>query len=171
MKKTTVLFFSFILLLSTWLPYMPEVEAAAISDVPASNAKYTAVNWAVENGLMSLDAGKKFNLNGNVSEADMLLMFAKLDANYTPSVTTEMAYLYYGDLNIPLKGVLSKAKRSGLATRSDFAVVYAAMRGLDLSKVQAVQYLYTQEVATGTSGKKTYEGYAPDRSLSQTTHI
>ena len=97
----------------------------------------------------------------------MQLMFAKLDANYTPSVTTEMAYLYYGDLNIPLKGVLSKAKRSGPATRSDYAVVYAAMRGLDLSKVQAVQYLYTQEVTTGTSGKKTYEGYAPDRSLSR----
>ena len=167
MKKTAVLFFSFILLLSTWLPYMTEAEAAAISDVPTSHAKYTAVNWAVENGLMSLNTGKKFDLNGNVSEADMLLMFAKLDANYTPSVTNDMAYLYYGDLNIPLKGAKSKAKRSDLATRGDFAVVYAAMRGMDLSKIQAVQYLYTQEITTGTSGKKTYEGYSPERNLSR----
>ncbi|WP_413362916.1 VWA domain-containing protein [Lysinibacillus sp. 3P01SB] len=167
MKKTIVLFFSFILLLSTWLPYMTEVEAAAISDVPTSNAKYQAINWAVDNGLMSLYTGKKFDLNGNVSESEMLLAFAKLDANYKHSTTSDMAYLYYGDINIPLEGAANKAKRSRLATRGDFAVIYAAMRGLDLSKVHAVQYLYTQEITKGTSGKKTYEGFAPDKNINR----
>lgn len=167
MKKAIVLFFSFILLLSTCLPYMTEVEAASISDVPTSNAKYTAVNWAVDNGLMSLNAGKKFYLNGNVSEADMLLAFAKLDANYKHSVTSDMAYLYYSDLNIPLVGASNKAKRTNLTTRGDFAVIYAAMRGLDLSKVHAVQYLYTQEITKGASSKKTYEAYAPNKNMSR----
>lgn len=167
MKKTIVLFFSFILLLSAWLPYMTKVEAAAISDVPTSNAKYQAVNWAVENGLMSLYTGKKFDLNGNVSESEMLLAFAKMDANYQHSLTSDMAYLYYSDLNIPLAGAANKTKRSRLATRGDFAVIYAAMRGLDLSKVHAVQYLYTQEITTGSSGKKTYEGYSPEKNISR----
>ncbi|MFF5994490.1 VWA domain-containing protein [Lysinibacillus sp. KU-BSD001] len=167
MRKTFALFLSFMLLLSTWLPFAAQVEAANISDVPTSNGKYTAINWAVDNGVISLYTGNKFDMNGNVSEAEMLSMFAKLDANYKHSVTTDMTYLYYADLNIPLQGALSKAKRNNLVTRGDFAVVYAAMHGLDLSEVHAVQYLYASEITTGTNGKKTYEGYNPTRKLTR----
>lgn len=167
MRKTFALFLSVVLLLSTWLPFTTEVEAATISDVPTSNGKYTAINWAVDTGLMSLYTGNKFDMNGNVSEAEMLAMFAKLDANYKHSLTADMTYLYYADLNIPLQGALSKAKRNSLVTRGDFAVVYAAMKGLDLSKTHAIQYLYTQEISTGTNGTKTYESYKPSSNLSR----
>ena len=167
MRKTFALFLSVVLLLSTWLPFTTEVEAATISDVPTSNGKYTAINWAVDNGLLSLYTGNKFDMNGNVSEAEMVAMFAKLDANYKHSLTADMTYLYYADLNIPLQGALSKAKRNSLVTRGDFAVVYAAMNGLDLSKAHAVQYLYAQEISTGTNGTKTYESYKPLSKLSR----
>mgnify|MGYP003456251052 CR=1 FL=1 len=130
MRKTFALFLSVVLLLSTWLPFTTEVEAATISDVPTSNGKYTAINWAVDNGLLSLYTGNKFDMNGNVSETEMVAMFAKLDANYKHSLTADMTYLYYADLNIPLQGALSKAQRNSLVTRGDFAVVYAAMNGL-----------------------------------------
>ncbi|MGM9945703.1 MAG: VWA domain-containing protein [Lysinibacillus sp.] len=167
MRKTFALFLSVVLLLSTWLPFTTQVEAATISDVPTSNGKYTAINWAVDNGLLSLYTGNKFDMNGNVSEAEMVTMFAKLDANYKHSLTADMTYLYYADLNIPLQGALSKAKRNSLVTRGDFAVVYAAMNGLDLSKAHAVQYLYAQEISTGTNGTKTYESYKPSSNLSR----
>lgn len=167
MRKTFALFLSVVLLLSTWLPFTAQVEAATISDVPTSNGKYTAINWAVDNGLLSLYTGNKFDMNGNVSEAEMVAMFAKLDANYKHSLTADMTYLYYADLNIPLQGALSKAKRTSLVTRGDFAVVYAAMNGLDLSKTHAIQYLYTQEISTGSNGTKTYESYKPSSNLSR----
>lgn len=167
MRKTFALFLSIVLLLSTWLPFTTQVEAATISDVPTSNGKYTAINWAVDNGLLSLYTGNKFDMNGNVSEAEMVSMFAKLDANYKHSLTADMIYLYYADLNIPLQGASSKAKRNSLVTRGDFAVVYAAMNGLDLSKAHAIQYLYTQEISTGTNGTKTYESYNPSSKLSR----
>ena len=79
MRKTFALFLSVVLLLSTWLPFTTQVEAATISDVPTSNGKYTAINWAVDNGLLSLYTANKFDMNGNVSEAEMVTMFAKLD--------------------------------------------------------------------------------------------
>ena len=167
MRKMFALFLSVVLLLSTWLPFATQVEAATISDVPTSNGKHTAINWAVDNGLMSLYTGNKFDMNGNVSEAEMVAMFAKLDANYKHSLTADMTYLYYADLNIPLQGALSKAKRNSLVTRGDFAVVYAAMNGLDLSKAHAIQYLYAQEISTGTNGTKTYESYKPSSKLSR----
>lgn len=167
MRKTFALFLSVVLLLSTWLPFTAQVEAATISDVPTSNGKYTAINWAVDNGLLSLYTGNKFDMNGNVSEAEMVAMFAKLDANYKHSLTADMTYLYYADLNIPLQGALSKAKRNSLVTRGDFAIVYAAMNGLDLSKAHAIQYLYAQEISTGTNGTKTYESYKPSNKLSR----
>lgn len=167
MRKTFALFLSVVLLLSTWLPFTNQVEAATISDVPTSNGKYTAINWAVDNGLLSLYTGNKFDMNGNVSEAEMVAMFAKLDANYKHSLTADMTYVYYADLNIPLQGALSKAKRNSLVTRGDFAVVYATMNGLDLSEAHAIQYLYTQEISTGSNGTKTYESYKPSSNLSR----
>ena len=167
MKKVWALFLSMVLLLSVTLPVATQVQAATISDVSTKSSRYTAINWAVDQGLMNLYTGNKFDLSGNVSEAQLVSMIGKLDYNYQHSYTTDMLYNYYGDLYMPLAGTYSKAKRNQLVTRGDFAVIYAAMRGLDLSEKHAVQYLYTQEITTGTNGQRTYEGYAPEKNLTR----
>ena len=167
MRKSISIFLSILLLVSICFPYASSVQAATITDIKKNDSKYAAINWAVDNGLMSLYTGNKFDSNGNVTEAQLLGMFAKLDANYKYSNVADMFYNYYGDLNIPLEGAMSNAKRNSLVSRGDFAVIYAAMKGLDLTEVYAVQYLYTQEITTGSAGKKTYEDYKPSKNLTR----
>ncbi len=167
MKKLWVVFLSLMLVLSVTLPLTTSVQAATISDVSTKDSKYKAINWAIDNKIMALYTGNKFAMQGNVSEAQALLMFARLDANYIHSYATDMTYNYYTDLHMPLEGSYSKAKRARLMTRGEFAVLFAAMKGYDLSEVQAVQYLYLQEVTTGKTGKRTYKDFAPKDNLTR----
>lgn len=166
MKKWVVMFLCAILLIGTNLPFMPKVQAASMSDVPTNHWVHQAANWAVDNKLMSLQAGK-FNPKAAITEADLVKMFAQLDVNYPFSANTEMFYNYYTELNIPLDGSLSKAKRIQPVSRERFAIIYAAMQGLDLSAIQAVRYLYVNEITTGANNKNTYESFNPKNNLTR----
>src|SRR5690606_23645259 len=130
MKKWIVMFLCAILLIGSNMPFMPKVQAATMSDVPTNHWVHTAANWAVDNQVMSLQSGK-FNPNASITEADLVKMFAQLDVNYPFSNNTDMFYNYYTELNIPLDGSLSKAKRNQPVTRERFAIIYAAMHGMD----------------------------------------
>ncbi|WP_332647102.1 VWA domain-containing protein [Lysinibacillus sp. 54212] len=167
MKRIMAIIISSVLLFASYLPFAIEAQAASISDMKKTDAKYTAANWAVDNGLISLNTGRKFNPNNAITEAQLVRMFAKLDRNYPHSLSTDMLYNYYGEIHIPLNGTLSVSKRNGSVTRGGFAKIYAAMHGLDLSEVHAVQYLYVNEITSGTSGKKTYESYMPKKTLTR----
>lgn len=167
MKKIMAIILSAVLLFGSFLPFATEAQAATISDMKKTDAKYTAANWAVDNGLISLNTGNKFNPNNAITEAQLLHMFAKLDKSYPHTFSSDMLYNYYGEINIPLNGALSVAKRNGSVTRGSFAKIYAAMHGLDLSEVQAVQYLYVNEITLGTTGNKTYESYTPKKTLTR----
>lgn len=166
MNKWIVMFLCAILLIGANMPFVSKVQAATMSDVPKNHWVHTAANWAVDNQVMSLQAGK-FNPNAAITEADLVKMFAQLDVNYPFSNTTEMFYNYYSELHIPLDGSLSKAKRNQPVSRERFAIIYAAMHGYDLSAVQAVRYLYVNEITTGSNNKKTYESYNPKNNLTR----
>lgn len=166
MKKWIVMFLCAVLLVGSNIPFMSKVNAASMSDVPTNHWVHTAANWAVDNKVMSLQSGK-FSPNAAIIEADLVKMFAQLDAYYPYSVTTEMVYNHYTELNIPLDGALSKAKRNQPVSREQFAVIFAAMHGYDLSTVQAVRYLYVNEITTGTNNKKTYESFNPKNNLTR----
>lgn len=167
MKKLIVMFLCAVLLIGSYLPFISKVEAATMSDVPKTHWAYTAANWAIDNGVLTLQTGKKFNPNNAITEADLVKMFAKLDRNYPYSMNTDMIYNYYGNLNIPLDGNSSKVKRSQSVTREQFAKIYAAMFSMDLSGVQAVRYLYIKEITTGSNNKKTYESFNPSKKLTR----
>lgn len=166
MKKWIAMFFCAVLLMGSNLPFIPKVQAASMSDVPTNHWVHTAANWAVDSEVMTLQAGK-FNPNAAITEVDLVKMFAQLDVNYPYNNTPDMVYNYYTDLNISLEGSLSKAKRQQPVTREQFAVVYAAMHGYDLSVVQAVRYLYVNEITTGNNNKKTYESFNPKNNLTR----
>ncbi|MBD8032128.1 VWA domain-containing protein [Solibacillus merdavium] len=171
MKKLMAMLLSCLLVLSLAFPFGPiEVEAAnkQISDITKSNSKYKAAKWAVDKDYMQLYGGNKFQSGTLVMEWQMLQFLAKLDSNYHFNTNNkDMLYEYYKDLNIPLYGADNPAKRNANISRGHFARLYAAVNGLDLSEVQAVQYLYMNEITTGTSGKRTFEDYKPTRNINR----
>lgn len=142
-------------------------EAAAISDVKSSNSKYSAIKWAVDNGIMQTFSNRKFQMYTLVTELQLLTMIAKLDSNYSYSYKNDMIYNYYSDLNLPVNGGTDAKKRNGNVTRGQFARIYAALNGYDLSEPQAVQYLYMNEITKGTNGKKTYADYNPNKKIAR----
>ncbi len=166
LKKLIIVLLCFTVTLS-WITPPQKVEAATITDVKPSNSKYTAVKWAVDNGIMETYRGGKFQTYTLVTEAQFLSMIAKLDANYSFSYSADMLYNYYSELNIPLNGITNKAKRNANVSRGQFARIYAALNGLDLSEPQAVQYLYANGITTGTTGKKTYQDYQPNKNINR----
>ena len=167
MKKFIVALLCTILLFASNSAFIIDAEAAQIRDIQKSDSQYTAAVWAVDKGVLTLSTGNKFNKNTVMTEASLLTAFAKLDKDYPYTYSTDMIYNYYSELHIPLKGAYDKSKRNAAVTRGDFAIIYAAMFGLDLSEVQAVRYLYLNEITTGTSGNKTYDSYNANKKLTR----
>ncbi|MER2190257.1 MAG: VWA domain-containing protein [Solibacillus sp.] len=165
MKKLFAVVMSLLLVFSVLPPIV--TNAATIKDMPATGEKTKAANWAVDNKYMVLSGGVNFSPNALVMEKELVQMIAGMDANYSFSAASDMQYAYYADLNLPLFGTASAGKRNANVSRGQFARVYAAMNGLDLSEKQAVQYLYMQEITKGTTGKRTYEDYAPQRNITR----
>ncbi|HEY9569734.1 MAG TPA: S-layer homology domain-containing protein, partial [Metalysinibacillus sp.] len=155
---------TFVLLITSFMPFV--AEAATFSDVPTNSGKYPAINWAVENGFMN-GAGR-FEPNATVKEGALVETLSRVDEHYQQVQEADMRYLFYGEFNLPLKGYVNKSLRNTTdVTRGDFARVFAAFRGYDLTEKHAVQYLYTQGVTTGVTGKKTYKDYQPERVLTK----
>lgn len=165
MKKVFAVMMSLLLVFSILPPTV--TNAATIKDMPEKGEKTKAAQWAVDNKYMVLSGGMNFTPDALVMEKELVQMMAGMDANYSFSAVSDMQYAYYADLNLPLYGAASAGKRNANVSRGHFARLYAAMKGLDLSEAQAVQYLYTQEITKGTTGKRTYEDYAPQRNISR----
>jgi len=147
----------------------PAVTQAAttIRDVPTTNSKYKAISWAVDNDLFKLDSANNFSPNEQLTEQELVVLFAKLDRNYALSYNDSVAYNFYSDFYLPFNGTYTTANRSKAVTRGQFARIYAAFRGLDLDEPQAVQYLYTNDISTGNTGKKTFADFQPSTKLTR----
>lgn len=152
-KKALLLLACFVLAFMTLTPSVT-LAATTIQDVPTSNSKYKAISWAVDNDLLSLNSANNFLPNEQVTERELVTMFAKLDKNYALSYNENVAYNFYSDFYLPFDGTHVMANRSKSITRGHFARIYAAFQGLDLDEPQAVQYLYTNDISTGNTGKK-----------------
>ena len=94
-------------------------------------------------------------------------MFAKLDKNYALTYNESVAYNFYSEFYLPFNGTYTTANRSKAVTRGQFARIYAAFKGLDLDEPQAVQYLYTNDISTGSTGKKTFADFDPSTKLTR----
>ena len=153
-----------VLLISTLAP--STVDAATFTDVSTTDSRYTAINWAVENGYMDKQ-GTGFKPNEAVTEAGLLKVLAAVDGNYAFSQTDDMRYNHYSSIYIPLKGTLEKGFRSQGVTRADFARIYAATQRYDLTNYHAVQYLYANEISNGDYTGKTYAAFQPTNVLTR----
>lgn len=156
----------FMLLLMTATPVVTQA-ATTIRDVPTNSSNYKAISWAVDNELMSLNNANNFLPSEQVTDRELVLMFAKLDRNYPLSYIDSVAYNFYSDFYLPFNGTHVNANRSKAITRGQFAQIYAAFKGLDLDEPQAVQYLYSNNLSTSSSGKKTFASFNPSTKLTR----
>lgn len=171
LKKLIPMLLSCVLVLSLAFPFgSVQVQAAdkQISDILKTNANYQATKWAVDNNYMQVMGGNVFQPNAAVMEWQVVQFFAKLDKTYHLDVENrDILYSYYGELNLPIFGANNLVRRNANISRGDFARLYAAASGLDLSEIQAVQYLYMNELTTGTTGQRTYLDFRASRNLTR----
>ncbi|MEB2300017.1 VWA domain-containing protein [Lysinibacillus xylanilyticus] len=165
-KKAFLSLLCIVLVLMTATPAVTQA-ATTIKDVPTNNSKYKAISWAVDNDLLSLNSANNFLPNEQLTERELVVMFAKLDRNYALTYDDSVAYNFYSDFYLPFNGTYTTANRSKAITRGQFARIYAAFRGLDLDEPQAVQYLYTNDISTGGTGKKTFADFQPSTKLTR----
>lgn len=165
-KKVIILLFCFVLTFVTVAPASTQA-ATTIQDVPKTNSKYEAILWAINNDLMTTDNANNFLPTGQVTEQDVVQIFAKLDKNYALSTNASVAYNFYSDFYLPFEGTTSTTNRLKTITRGQFARIYAAFKGLDLDEPQAVQYLYMNEISTGSTGKKTFADFKSSTRLTR----
>lgn len=154
------------LLLMTATPVVTQA-ATSIRDVPSNSNNYKAISWAVDNDLMSLNSANNFLPDEQVTDRELVLMFAKLDRNYALSYIDSVAYNFYSEFYLPFNGTHVNANRSKAVTRGNFAQIYAAFKGLDLDEPQAVQYLYSNDLFTSGTGKKTFASFNPSTKLTR----
>lgn len=165
-KKAFLSLLCFVLILVTVAPAVTEA-ATTINDVPTNNGKYKAISWAVDNDLLSLNSANNFLPNEQITDRELVVMFAKLDKNYALTYNESVAYNFYSEFYLPFNGTYTTANRSKAVTRGQFARIYAAFKGLDLDEPQAVQYLYTNDISTGSTGKKTFSDFNPSTKLTR----
>ncbi|MFJ7950148.1 VWA domain-containing protein [Lysinibacillus sp. NPDC096418] len=165
-KKAFLLLFCFVLTFVTVVPATTQA-ATTIQDVPTTNSKYAAISWAINNDLMSTNSANNFLPDGQVAERDVVTMFSKLDKNYALTYNESVAYNFYSEFYLPLEGTFVATNRSKTITRGQFARIYAAFKGLDLDEPQAVQYLYINDISTGSTGKKTFADFNPSTKLTR----
>ncbi len=165
-KKAFLSMLCFVLILMTSAPAVTQA-ATKINDVPTNNSKFKAISWAVDNDLLSLNSANNFLPNEQLTEQELVVMFAKLDRNYALTYNDSIAYNFYSDFYLPFNGTYTTANRTKAVTRGQFARIYAAFKGLDLDEPQAVQYLYTNDISTGSTGQKTFANFNPSTKLTR----
>lgn len=164
-KKALLLLICFVLTFVTVAP--ATTQAATIQDVPTKNSKYTAISWAINNDLMTTDGANNFLPEGQIAEGDVVTIFSKLDKNYALTYNENVSYNFYSEFFLPLEGTFIATNRTKTITRGQFARIYAAFKGLDLDEPQAVQYLYINDISTGSTGKKTFADFNPSTKLTR----
>ncbi|WP_341299944.1 VWA domain-containing protein [Lysinibacillus sp. FSL H8-0500] len=163
-KKALFSLLCLLLILTVATPTITQA-ATTIRDVPTSNTNYKAISWAVDNDLMSLNSANNFLPDEQVTDRELVLMFAKLDRNYALSYLDSVAYNFYSDFYVPFNGTHVNANRTKAVTRGQFARIYAAFKGLDLDEPQAVQYLYTNDLSINPT--KTFASFNPSTALTR----
>lgn len=159
-----------IMLVVAVLTFSPvQSHAATLSDVPANHEHARAIQWAADNVMQDVLDGTYFRPQSQMTELQLVRALARLDRDFPAfnGFETSVMYNFYEEYNIPYKGTHDNASRNEVVTRGDFARIYAAFKGYDLSELYAVQYVYVNEVTTGATGKRTYEDFLPAESLTR----
>lgn len=152
----------------------PVNAARQFKDVKPGHWAFESVNWAYDQGLTKGYPDGTFGPDKPITEAQLVTMLVRLDCSSPDSFPAEPGqhkasgnYWYMSGKNIPLDGQNRPFAKDWPIKRSAVAQIIAAYNGFDLDKKQAVQYLYTEDLATGRTGKNTWKDFSPDDSLTR----
>ncbi len=121
-----------------------------------------------------------FGPTKEMTESQLVSILTKFDSSYkrvSPYIaksgesSSAGYYRYFKSKQIPLAGLSDTKQRNKPITRGQFAKIIAAADGHKLTEKFAVEYLYSQGLSNGTSGKKTYEDFQPKRKLTRADAI
>ena len=178
MKKTTLRSLLLFIAIFIAIPFTQENTNAAslYKDIKNDFWAYPAIEWASQAGIMQGYPDGTFGPQKEITESQLVSVLSKFDTTYkavSPYVANKNEdsasgyYRYFKSKNMPVNGYTNTKIRGTAVTRGQFARIIAAIDGYDLSEIYAVQYLYTQNLSTGTNGKKTYEDFKPLRTLTR----
>ncbi|MEK4484748.1 S-layer homology domain-containing protein [Psychrobacillus sp. FSL H8-0484] len=170
-----------ILLMMTLLLFIPsitlQVNAANLyKDINKDYWAYSSIVWANKKGIMKGYPDGTFGPTKAITESQLVSVLSKFDTSFkaTGSYITKPGeptsagyYRYFKSKNMPVNGYTNTKKRDKAVTRGQFARIIAAADGLNLTEPYAVQYFYSQNLSSGSSGKKTYEDFNPAKALTR----
>lgn len=164
-------------LITVLLAALTPAQAAAakqFKDVKPKHWAYDSVQWAYKKGLTSGYADGTFKPDKTITESQFVNMLVSFDCTSKKSFPAKKGehkamgnYRYLGKHFMPLNGY-TKKKSLDAPVRNDLAArIIAAYQGYDLSRAQAVFYLYSNDLASGRTGKNDYEDFAPSQKLTR----
>ncbi|CAM4065292.1 S8 family serine peptidase [Saccharibacillus endophyticus] len=157
---------------STVAPTTPVSVSIPFQDVPSTFWGRDTVAWAFERGLVKGYADGQFKPGATVTESEFLAMLIRaFEPNVKNSTTGTWSNTYYArakQLGLPTKGNASKASRSQTITRVQVAEMLASANGRNLKGNQAIQYLLSAGIASGSSKtSKTVASFKGNASLTR----
>ncbi|AXH98341.1 VWA domain-containing protein [Sporosarcina sp. PTS2304] len=165
-----------ILVLALCLALLPIQANAKTSFTDVNDRHYAkdAIEWAKKQGLTVGYPDGTFKPNQEITESQFVTMLVRFDCNSPNSFAARPGehkamgnYRYLSQLFLPLHGINSRYARDSSIERAHAARILAAYQGVDLSKHEAVYYLYKNEIAHGLTGKNDYYDYEPTNSLTR----
>lgn len=124
-------------------------------DVPSTFWGRDTIAWAFERGLVKGYADGQFKPGSTVTESEFLAMLIRaFEPNVKNSTSGTWSNTYYArakQLGLPTKGAASKTSRSQTITRVQVAEMLASANGKNYTGNQAIQYLLTTGIASGSS--------------------
>jgi len=134
---------------------MPTPTAVPFSDVAKTFWARDTIAWGFERGLVKGYADGQFKPGATVTESEFLAMLIRaFEPNVKNSTSGTWSNTYYAraeQLGLPTKGAAVKTSRSQTITRVQVAEMLASANGRNLKGNQAIQYLLSAGIASGSS--------------------
>lgn len=163
------------MLLALFLLIPTQVSAkSSFTDVPDRHWAKDAIQWAKDEGLTSGYQDGTFRPDKAITEAQLVTMLVRFDCTSPNSFAALPGehkamgnYRYLRSHFLPLNGFTNRYARDASVKKADAARIFAAYQGLDLSKHEAVYYLYVNDIANGLTGKNDYADFGPADELTR----
>jgi len=172
LKKLLILLSFAAVLLAASAP--AAAAASPFKDVKDRHWASKAIQWAYNKGLVSGYSDGTFKPDRSITEAQFAAMLVRFDCKSPASYPARRGehqamgnYRYLDKYFLPLKGLAKRSAIDAPVLRSQAARIAAAYQGTDLSKHEAVYYLYEKDLADGTTGKNDYKDFRPNENLSR----
>ncbi|WP_100401542.1 S-layer homology domain-containing protein [Bacillus sp. FJAT-42315] len=139
-------------------------------DIPAGNWAEKDIYWAVKKGVIFGYENGTFRPNLTLTEGDFAVLLARYyginpGESYSGKHRTQPYYDALEKYNLPLKGYKSDAAKSKGVTRGTIAQVLSASQSGSSDVRRAVQFLYDNNISSGTTGSKTFEDFKVNNTL------